>query len=169
MFPFFSQVCLGTITATSTERARRRSFNTITTQAEWLHGVYDGWGLEEADMQCHLYPASSPCSSERIGGEGARNENTPPNLLPQHRGRGSRGADASRHVHLPTFPVVTLCKPAKSYVQNHCSKRVSQPCCPSKTSVQRLACCFTVLHELVGITWLVTLLPARRNVLFLLF
>lgn len=79
------------------------------------------------------------------------------------------GADASRHVHLPTFPVVTLCKPAKSYVQNHCSKRVSQPCCPSKTSVQRLACCFTVLHELVGITWLVTLLPARRNVLFLLF
>ena len=90
LFPFFSQVCLGTITATSTERARRRSFNTITTQAEWLHGVYDGWGLEEADRQCHLYPASSPCSSERIGGEGARNENTPPNLLPQHRGRGSR-------------------------------------------------------------------------------
>lgn len=67
-------------------------------------------------MQCHLYPASSPCSSERIGGEGARNENTPPNLLPKHRGKGSRGADASRHVHLPTFPVVTLCKPAKSFL-----------------------------------------------------
>lgn len=26
------------------------------------------------------------------------------------------GADASRHVHLPTFPVVTLCKPAKSFL-----------------------------------------------------
>ena len=31
-----------------------------------------------------------------------------------HHGRGSRGADAGRHMHLPTFPVVTLCKSAKS-------------------------------------------------------
>ena len=87
-----------------------------------------------------------------------------------HHGRGSRGADASRHVRLPTFPVVTLCKPGKyscclrrgCYAQNCCSKRVSRPCCPWKTRVQRLACCFMVLHELVVITWLVTLLPARR-------